>query len=50
MTATADSPRATRVCASDELGPGKMLATQLGRLAVVVIRLDDGSLHALVNR
>jgi nitrite reductase/ring-hydroxylating ferredoxin subunit len=50
VTATADSPEVTRVCASDELAPGQMLATHLGRLAVVVIRLDDGSLHALVNR
>ena len=42
--------QATRVCAGDELAPGEMRAVSLGRLPVVVIRLRDGSLHALVNR
>jgi nitrite reductase (NADH) small subunit len=39
-----------RVCASDELAPGEMRVVSHGRLPVVVIRLEDGSLHALVNR
>jgi len=50
MSATVDSDQATRVCASDELAPGEMRAVSLGRLPAVVIRLRDGSLHALVNR
>ncbi len=50
MSTTIDSDQATRVCASDELGPGEMRAVSLGRLPAVVIRLGDGSLHALVNR
>ncbi len=47
---TASTEEAVRVCASDELAPGEMTAVSLGRLGAVVIRLDDGSLHALVNR
>lgn len=47
---TAATAEAVRVCASDELAPGEMTAVSLGRLPAVVIRLDDGSLHALVNR
>ncbi|HEX3975804.1 MAG TPA: Rieske (2Fe-2S) protein [Solirubrobacteraceae bacterium] len=50
MSTTIDSDQATRVCASDELAPGEMRAVSLGRLPAVVIRLGDGSLHALVNR
>ena len=50
MSATVDSDQATRVCASDALAPGDMRAVSLGRLPAVVIRLRDGSLHALVNR
>ncbi|HTU97137.1 MAG TPA: Rieske (2Fe-2S) protein [Solirubrobacteraceae bacterium] len=50
MSATAESDQATRVCASDELAPGEMRPAALGRLPAVVIRLHDGSLHALVNR
>jgi nitrite reductase/ring-hydroxylating ferredoxin subunit len=50
MSATVDAEQATRVCASSELAPGEMQAVALGRLPVVVIRLHDGSLHALVNR
>ena len=50
MSAVAASDQATRVCASDELSPGEMRAATLGRLPAVVIRLHDGSLHALVNR
>jgi nitrite reductase/ring-hydroxylating ferredoxin subunit len=46
----ADSEQATAVCASDELAPGAIRATALGRLPVVVIRLQDGSLHAMVDR
>jgi nitrite reductase/ring-hydroxylating ferredoxin subunit len=42
--------QAVRVCATDELAPGEMRAVALGRLPAVVIRLGDGSLHALVNR
>ena len=38
------------MCASDELAPGDMRAVSLGRLPAVVIRLRDGSLHALVDR
>ena len=41
---------AVRVCGSGELAPGAMRPVSLGRLPVVVIRLDDGSLHAFVNR
>lgn len=48
MTATA--AEMVRVCASEELAPGEMRAASWGRLPVVVIRLQDGSLHALVNR
>jgi nitrite reductase/ring-hydroxylating ferredoxin subunit len=50
VSTTIDSDQATRVCASDELAPGEMRAVSLGRLPAVVIRLRDGSLHALVNR
>jgi len=50
MSATVDSDQAVRVCASDELGRGEMRAATLGRLPAVVIRLQDGTLHALVNR
>jgi nitrite reductase/ring-hydroxylating ferredoxin subunit len=50
VSATVDSGQAIRVCASDELGPGEMRTAALGRLPAVVIRLRDGSLHALVNR
>lgn len=48
MTATAEE--VVRVCASEELARGEMRTAFLGRLPVVVIRLEDGSLHALVNR
>ncbi len=47
MTATAD---ATRVCDSSELAPGTMRPAEVGRLPAVVARLQDGSLHALVDR
>src|ERR1700733_9313663 len=47
---TVSSAEAVHVCASDELAPGEMTAVWLGRLPAVVIRLRDGSLHALVNR
>jgi nitrite reductase/ring-hydroxylating ferredoxin subunit len=50
MSATVGSVQATRVCASGELAPGEMREATLGRLPAVVIRLRDGSLHALVNR
>lgn len=50
MTATATTAELTRVCGSAELAPGEMRAARLGRLPVVVIRSDDGSLHALVDR
>lgn len=50
MSATVDSDQATRVCAGAELKPGDMREVLLGRLPAVVIRLHDGSLHALVNR
>jgi nitrite reductase/ring-hydroxylating ferredoxin subunit len=50
MSATTESEQATRVCASHDLAPGEMRAVALGRLPAVVIRLCDGSLHALVNR
>jgi nitrite reductase/ring-hydroxylating ferredoxin subunit len=51
MTVTAGSTeQAVLVCASDELARGEMRAVSLGRLPAVVIRLRDGSLHALVNR
>lgn len=48
MTVATDE--VVRVCASDELAPGEMRPASWGRLSVVVIRLGDGSLHALVNR
>ncbi|MBV9804389.1 MAG: Rieske (2Fe-2S) protein [Solirubrobacterales bacterium] len=48
MTATAAD--VVRVCASDELAPGEMRVASWGRLPVLVVRLEDGSLHALVNR
>ena len=47
---TATDAKVVRVCASDELAPGAMRAVSWGRLPVVVIRLEDGSLHALVDR
>jgi len=47
---TATDAEVVRVCASDELAPGAMRAASWGRLPVVVIRLEDGSLHALVDR
>jgi nitrite reductase/ring-hydroxylating ferredoxin subunit len=47
VTATAE---AIRVCDSDELAPGTMRSASVGRLPAVVVRLEDGSLHALVNR
>ncbi len=50
MSVGVDPDQATRVCASDELAPGEMRPVSLGRLPAVVIRLNDGSLHALVNR
>jgi nitrite reductase/ring-hydroxylating ferredoxin subunit len=50
MSVGVDSDQATRVCAADELAPGEMRAVSLGRLPAVVIRLRDGTLHALVNR
>jgi len=50
MSVGVGSDQATRVCASSELAPGEMREATLGRLPAVVIRLRDGSLHALVNR
>jgi len=50
MSVSVGSDQATRVCASSELAPGEMREATLGRLPAVVIRLHDGSLHALVNR
>ena len=50
MSISVDADQATRVCASSELAPGEMRAARVGRLPAVVIRLRDGSLHALVNR
>ena len=50
MSVRVGSDQATRVCASSELAPGEMREATLGRLPAVVIRLHDGSLHALVNR
>jgi nitrite reductase/ring-hydroxylating ferredoxin subunit len=50
VSATLGSNEAVRVCASDDLAPGEMHAVALGRLPAVVIRLADGTLHALVNR
>jgi len=50
MSVRVGSDQATRVCASSELAPGEMREATLGRLPAVVIRLRDGSLHALVNR
>jgi nitrite reductase (NADH) small subunit len=50
MSATVDSDQAVRVCASEELGAGEMRAAALGRLPAVVIRLQDGTVHALVDR
>jgi nitrite reductase/ring-hydroxylating ferredoxin subunit len=50
MSVSVGSDQATRVCASSELAPGEMREATLGRLPAVVIRLRDGSLHALVNR
>jgi nitrite reductase/ring-hydroxylating ferredoxin subunit len=38
------------VCAAEELPPGQMIATRLGRLPVVVVRDLDGTLHALHDR
>jgi len=38
------------VCRKDELGPGKMLRAQVGPIPVVVIRANDGSLHALIAK
>jgi nitrite reductase/ring-hydroxylating ferredoxin subunit len=50
MTATATGAEVTTVCDSDELAPGTIRAARVGRLAAVVVRLEDGSLHALVDR
>src|SRR5919106_4268662 len=38
------------VCRKDELGPGEMTSGQIGPIKVVVIRANDGSLHALVAK
>jgi nitrite reductase/ring-hydroxylating ferredoxin subunit len=46
----ADTDQATAVCTSDELAPGTMRTARLGRVPAVVVRLEDGSLHALVDR
>lgn len=37
------------VCKSDELKPGQMIMTNVGRIPVVVTRSPDGSLSALAN-
>lgn len=38
------------VCHKDELAPGQMRAAQVGPVKVVVIRANDGSLHALAAK
>lgn len=37
------------VCDVDDLSPGEMMPAKLGPLPVVVIRSQDGSLHAMIN-
>jgi nitrite reductase/ring-hydroxylating ferredoxin subunit len=38
------------VCHKDELAPGQMKPAQLGPIRVVVVRAEDGSLHALAAK
>lgn len=37
------------VCDAGELAPGEKVATKLGPLPVVVVRGQDGSLHAMID-
>ncbi|MGH9022046.1 MAG: Rieske (2Fe-2S) protein [Acidimicrobiia bacterium] len=38
------------VCRKHELSPGQMTSAQIGPIPVVVIRAQDGTLHALVAK
>ncbi len=38
------------VCRKDEVRPGEMLRAQVGPIPVVVVRANDGSLHALIAK
>ena len=38
------------MCATEELDAGEMIGAKLGKLPIVVVRLLDGSLHALADR
>src|SRR2546430_11620772 len=42
--------RSQIVCRTHELGPGEIMSGQVGPFPVVVIRANDGTLHAMVAK